>query len=762
MRKLACFAAPFGVAVLLCCYALTAQWALWLGVLCALMALPLALLRGDVRTRSLLLAIGAAAGFLWFWGWTELFRAPADALADTTQTVSATALDYPEVYDWGVSLEVRLENGAAVRLYAGEECAEVRPGDGLTFTARFQSSDTYRGEKSTWNSARGVFLTAYAGEDGVSVSPRERTPFYLLPTVWARALNESLDRVFPEGTAPFLRAVVLGDKSGLDGSVITAFNRTGLAHLLVVSGLHVSMLLWGLRRVLRGRRKLLAALGLPLLVIFVLMVGCKPSAIRAAVMSSLLIIAPLLRRENDAPTSLSVALLALLIQNPYAAASVSLQLSFASVAGILLVSERLDEWLREWLLPAAKGRLGRVRNRVLVWVYGSVSVTLGAMLFTTPLIALWFGMVSLVSPLSNLLCLWAGQYCFLGGALCALLGLLSPAIAAPFAWVTDLLSRFVLAVAEGLSALPFAAVTLDTVYYGLWLTACYAVVACFFLFRREFVKRIILPICSLTLLFCAAVCFTVQTYTSAPLTVTALDVGQGAATAFLSRWNTMLVDCGGNEGDSAGDTAADYFQSLGISRLDLLVFTHLDDDHCNGMAELFARMEVAAVALPDCGDANGRRTELETLASAEGAEVIYVTEELEAQLGGCTVILYPPLGSGTTNEEGLFVRCSLDSYDVLITGDADSFVEGMLVKYCDVPDIELLLVGHHGAAGSTSAEFLAAVKPERAIISSGYNTYGHPSAAVLERLNAAGVSIYRTDLHGDVTVTVRGDGDTIS
>ena len=99
---------------------------------------------------------------------------------------------------------------------------------------------------------------------------------------------------------------------------------------------------------------------------------------------------------------------------------------------------------------------------------------------------------------------------------------------------------------------------------------------------------------------------------------------------------------------------------------------------------------------------------------------------------------------------------------MLITGDADSFVEGMLVKYCDVPDIELLLVGHHGAAGSTSAEFLAAVKPERAIISSGYNTYGHPSAAVLERLNAVGVSIYRTDLHGDVTVTVRGDGDTIS
>lgn len=758
MRKLVCLAAPFAAAVVLCCYVLPVRVSLWVGVLCALLALPFLLLRGNARMRGLLLALGAAAGFVWFAGWTALFRAPAEELAGTTQTVTAVATDFAAANEHSVSLEVRLEDGTAVLLYAGAECAAVRPGDELTFTARFRAADN---DGSLWHSARGVFLEGNAQEGTVILRPAQRTPLRFLPTVWARSLADSLDRVFAEPVAGFLKAVVLGDKSGLDGSTVTAFDRSGLAHLLVVSGLHVSMLLWGLSRLLRGRRVLLAALGIPLLVLFVLMVGCKPSAVRAAFMSALVLIAPLLRRESDPPTSLCAALMALLLQNPYAAASVSLQLSFASVAGILLVSNPIDDRLCRQFIRRTRTRWGAVRNGLLRRVFGSLSVTLGAMLFTTPLIALWFGTVSVAAPLTNLLCLWAGQYCFLGGALCALLGLFSSVLAAPFAWITQLLSRYVLTVADGISGLPFASVPVDSMYYGLWLAACYAVIAGFFLFRRQKTK-VILPLCCVTVLFCAAAFFTSAAHTFVPLSLTVLDVGQGASSAFLSGGRTMLVDCGGSRSESAGDTAADHFQSLGCNRLDLLVFTHLDDDHCNGMAELFARMDIAAVALPDREYPDGRRALLEQLARDEGAQVILVTETLDVQLGRCAVTLLPPLGSGTTNEEGLFVLCSSDGYDVLITGDADAQVESMLVKYCDIPDIELLLVGHHGSDRSTGAEFLAAVRPERAIISSGYNTYGHPAAAVLKRLDEAGADIYRTDLQGDVTVTVRGGGEIIS
>lgn len=144
------------------------------------------------------------------------------------------------------------------------------------------------------------------------------------------------------------------------------------------------------------------------------------------------------------------------------------------------------------------------------------------------------------------------------------------------------------------------------------------------------------------------------------------------------------------------------------------------------------------------------------LAAREGAEVIVVDETKELSLGDAGLTLFPPLGGGTSNESGQFILCSYGEFDVLITGDADSFVEKMLVKYCPIPDIELLVVGHHGSKNSTCEEFLQATAPELAVISAGAgNSYGHPAVETLDRLEAMGSQIHRTDLEGAVTVFLR-------
>lgn len=757
VRKLALFAAPFAAATVLCCYAVTAKTALWLGCLCALFAVPCVFLQGKTRIRGLLPALGAAVGFLWFAGWTAVFVSPALELADTTATVTATVVDYPVDMDSGVSLDVRLEDGTAVRLYVRFDYA-AEPGDKLTVTAKFARADFLFGEEFTYYTARGVFLLAYANEGDVERTPAEHTPIRFLPRVWAHALKEGMSAVFDREHAALLHAVTLGDKSGLSDGTISLFNRSGLAHLLVVSGFHMSALLWGLTRIFARRKRLAAVLGAVFLIVFTLMVGCTPSAIRAALMNSLVLFAPFLRRETDPPTSLGAALLLLLLQNPYAAANVSLQLSFASVAGILLVTDPLYRWfIDRTVRPTGNKWL----NRLLTAVWSSISVSLGAMLFTTPIIALWFGVIPILAPLSNLLCLWAAVLLLAGGLLSGGLALLSPALAAPFTFVTGLGCRYVLWVTGWVGSLSFAAIDLEGLYYRLWFLSVYAVIGIIFLLRRERRKQPILLLCSPVLLLCAAFLLTRLTYTAPPLTVTVLNVGQGSSTAFCSEGTAALVDCGGNGSDAAGDVAADYFQSLGISTLDLLVFTHLDSDHFNGADELFARMEIKAVALPARSDEYDRHLELEEMAREEGAEVWYITETVEVSLGGCTLTLFPPLGSGTSNEEGLFVLCSAGEFDTLITGDADSAVEAMLVKYYDIPDVELLVVGHHGSNGSTSEAFLEAVRPEYAVISTGYNSYGHPHEEVLERLDDAGAKIYRTDLHGTVTIFVSEDGKII-
>ena len=106
----------------------------------------------------------------------------------------------------------------------------------------------------------------------------------------------------------------------------------------------------------------------------------------------------------------------------------------------------------------------------------------------------------------------------------------------------------------------------------------------------------------------------------------------------------------------------------------------------------------------------------------------------------------------------MFALCTNGDFDALITGDADAFVEKMLVKYYDVPDLELLVAGHHGSSGSTSEELLDALRPELVLISCGYNSYGHPAPETLERLARREVLTYRTDTMGTVSIYVRGDG----
>ena len=160
--------------------------------------------------------------------------------------------------------------------------------------------------------------------------------------------------------------------------------------------------------------------------------------------------------------------------------------------------------------------------------------------------------------------------------------------------------------------------------------------------------------------------------------------------------------------------------------------------------------------LPDIEDEYGVRERLLRLAEKNGIEVVYVRRTVECPLGGAVLSLYPPVGEGDLNEQGLTALCSAGDFDVLITGDMAGSTERTLVGQYDLPDIEVLMVGHHGSRYSSSQELLQAVRPETAIISVGDNSYGHPTQEAMDRLSQAGAEIYRTDRQGNILVTVHG------
>ena len=145
---------------------------------------------------------------------------------------------------------------------------------------------------------------------------------------------------------------------------------------------------------------------------------------------------------------------------------------------------------------------------------------------------------------------------------------------------------------------------------------------------------------------------------------------------------------------------------------------------------------------------------VDQLAERYGVNIHYVTEVIEVTNGASTMSIYPPLGEKGANELGLTILCSLGDFDTLITGDMDAKTETKLVETYDLPDIEVLLVGHHGSKYSTGTTLLESVTPEAGVISVGDNSYGHPTEEALLRLMDAGMTVYRTDMQGNILITV--------
>ena len=757
MRKLCWFAAPCSAAIFLSVYLLPEDWLPPAGILCVLLSLTAFLFRGNTRWKAALVSLGLAFGFLWTSGYAAIFRAPARALAGETAEYTLTVTDYPKETRFGVSIPTKLTLEGApapkVLLYAGWDAKPLMPGDIISAQVRLAPSDFLRGEQFDYYQSRGIYLLGYT-----DIVTLEEHPTHIPPPYWpqelARRLKGSISEVFPADTAGFITALTTGDKGALPDGLYAAFQRTGLSHIVAVSGLHISFLASVLTLLLGRHRKRSFLAGMALVFFFAAMTGNSPSALRAAFMEGLLLLAPLLGREDDKPTTLSAILLLLLLQCPYAAASISLQLSFAAISGIYLISEPLALRWAKGLPKWDKGPKKAVRA-LLFFLITTLATTFGALLFTTPLSAWHFRSFSLAGPLTNLLTLWAVSGLFLGGLATALAGLFFPGLGGVLAWAVSWPARLVIGITKTISGWPFAAVSLTSIYLVGWFLLSYTLLLLCLFFRKRGLRPVIpCAICVLTL--CAALVMNAWPIVSGALTITVLDVGQGSSTLFYSGGHTVLVDCGGNSADDPGDIAADHLQAMGTSKLDALVLTHYHADHAGGVPELLSRIDVSLLLLPNVEPEDPLRSEILSLAQRNNCEVEFLSEDAHITFGDASMTIYAPLGDGGANEEGLSVLCSAGDFDTLITGDMNHVVEHMLVKYKHLPDIELLVVGHHGSKSATSEELLLAATPEYAVISSGYNHYGHPALETLERLGAAGCGIYRTDQMGTVTFTLQG------
>lgn len=498
-----------------------------------------------------------------------------------------------------------------------------------------------------------------------------------------------------------MTAELTGDKSAMDDGDYLAMQETGLAHLFAVSGLHCAFLVTLLALLISRRQRLLCAVTIPLLLFYMVMVGMSPSVVRACIMQIFLLIAPLFRRGSDPLTSLAAALLVILLCNPFAAASVSLQLSFSATLGMVLLSPRLYKLLTGWY----KGKC-RLLRTALCFVAANLSATLSAVVFTAPLTAWYFRIFVLVAPLSSLLAVPAAGWSFMAAFVTALLGLVWLPLASLLGWISWVLVRYILWIANGMMSWRYHAVYFTNPYLIYWLLFLYAVfIGCAATpdGKRKYLLASALSVLTLT----AAIWVNRQDYQYGVLTALTLDVGQGESVILTSGGETALVDCGSsNSYKDPGGLAADTLHSMGVRELSAVVVTHYHADHTNGLYEVLRRIPVQTIYLPDIEDEYGVRERLVSLAEEKGAQVTYVTKETADTLGDTVLTIYPPVQSGgDLNELGLTALASAGDFDLLITGDMSGSTEKKLVETYALPDIEVLVVSHHGSRYSSNIRF---------------------------------------------------------
>ncbi|MGZ3450042.1 MAG: DNA internalization-related competence protein ComEC/Rec2 [Polyangiales bacterium] len=581
--------------------------------------------------------------------------------------------------------------------------------------------------------------------------------------------RRGLVRSMPETAAPIGRALVLGEED-LAPDDDDAFRRSGLTHLLAVSGSHVALAVGGLvgairwvllaiprvaRRIESGR--VAAAIGIPLALVYEQLAGDSGSARRATAMAVVVLIVRAAGRRPDTARTLGASILAAVVIDPLAAFDVSFGLSLAATLGLVGLGGPL--------------RVLVARVRALPKSIGvAIATTLAASAACAPLVAGLSGSIPISGLFANVVAVPIGELAAL--PLCNVAAIFG-ALAEPFAFVAPL-ARLTGSAAAGaivllrrvatIASAPTWAVMTVPPPTAMQLAVLAAAVIAIHLRRTAMV--VVLPLAAASLLLLELA----QIRRGAPhgvLRVTVLDIGQGDASIVdLPDGRMLLVDGGGEVGspwDPGKTVIAPTLDMRRRRRVDIAILSHPHPDHFLGMRHPLATRAVGA--LWDTGQGEGVPGELAGLYASLRARGVTIARPDSLcgthAIGGAIVEVLHPCPAFDpdrgANDNSLVVRIGFGTRHVLLVGDSEHEAEASLLALHRDLHADLLKVGHHGSRTSSSAAFLAAVSPSIATVSCGVrNRFGHPHRVALDRLESAGIRVLRTDLWGAIRFTTDG------
>jgi competence protein ComEC len=587
------------------------------------------------------------------------------------------------------------------------------------------------------------------------IPPRTFSPAVLLHSLQAY-LSQSLDKTFPNDSE-WLKALLLGDRGGITGEMAASYTKLGIIHVLAISGLHMTIIVEGMRRILRLlgiTRESVLLLTILFIPFYVVITGASPSVVRSGMMAVISLLGLYLHRPRDGLNMLGAALFIMLLVNPYQLWDVGFQLSFLVTWGILLFVPQF-----ELIFP-------KIPSFVATFLF----LPLVAQIISFPILIYVFHQFSFLSFFVNILFVPLFTFWFIPfGFLAFLLGLISPGLAYLLAGLLSeslqLMNHLLSAIASWKGGQIYLEAPPD------WWFALYYML----LFSKWWWPKALHPRWLLLIALFLSLPF-VNSFFRTEAQITFLDVGQGDAIVVqLPNHKVYLIDGGGkpfstgrielwkkerNTWDAGKRFILPFLKSQGINQIDTLVMTHGDIDHIGGLASVIADMKIGRIIGNGKPPTSREEEALLGQIKAKRIPIFWGKRGITWQEGIArwTLLNPGPNRLPGDNNSSIVLLLEVFKFHFLFTGDLEKEGERDLLAHEQLPRIDVLKVGHHGSRSSTSIDFLEQIQPVVSILSVGRkNRFGHPHKETIEALEKFKSEIFRTDEQGAIQIEIFQD-----
>lgn len=573
-------------------------------------------------------------------------------------------------------------------------------------------------------------------------------------------LNRVYDAVLPQKEASTLKLMLLGDSKTLDHSIKELYQKSGISHILAISGTHISILSAILFIVLKRfglSRRLNSAIVLGIIIFYCILTGNNVSAVRSVVMIGIVLLGNILYRKPDLYNSVAAAALIQLVYQPLYIFDGAFQLSFSAVIGIMVLTPL---FCRLYFIP------DKIRTYL--------AATFAATLATYPIVAYHFYTVSIVGLLVNIMILPFAALLVGFGLLAGIIGLISIQAAKFTCGIVYVILKLYETICIIANKLPFASMVIGqpnslliVIYYSM------VVIMAYYLYL-VYEKRIQIKRWVMSVQLCLTMAAMITLFRPKNLKMVYLDVGQGDAIAIHTKDNkNMLIDGGGNINKAVGESNTGstvlmpYFNYKGIHSIDTIFITHCDGDHVLGIIELIGLINIKQIVVADIDNIEDNELYLSLCdkATINSVPIVKMEKGDMIRLKDLQLLcIYPSrdkrIEDNSWNNGSLVLYIKHNNDTFMFTGDIEQEAERDILRAYEKLEVDVLKLPHHGSRTSSSEAFVNRTKPKVGIISSGLNNrYGHPAQQVVKRYEKINTKLYNTAYTG--AIIVESDGDSI-